>query len=91
MSNYHGRILNVQSIGGGPFGGYYEGHRDARHSAAEIGNEADAEVERLRDLLREALDDFDQNSWLKDHFQEWGDVWDRIRAEVGTADRENER
>jgi catalase len=51
--NYHGRIMNI------PINhpkamtseNYKEGHRDARHDAAEIANEADAEIERLRSAL----------------------------------------
>jgi len=32
---------------------YKQGHRDARHAAAELALKADAEIERLRDALRE--------------------------------------
>ena len=42
---YHNRIMNIKMIGGE---GYKEGHRDARHAAAEIALEADAEIEELR-------------------------------------------
>lgn len=41
MSNFHGRLMNIPQPRGFR-GEYYEGHRDARHAAAEIGLEADA-------------------------------------------------
>jgi hypothetical protein len=50
--NYHGRIMNISTFLV-PDEGYRIGHRDARHAAAEIANEADAEIERLRGLLRD--------------------------------------
>ena len=45
--SYHQRIMNIPAYDDAPFE-YKEGHRDARHAAAEIASEADAEVERLR-------------------------------------------
>ena len=50
--SYHQRIMNMPAYGDVPFE-YKEGHRDARHSAAEVANEADAEVERLQARVRE--------------------------------------
>jgi hypothetical protein len=51
--SYHARMMNIRK---GQFGNrphYQEGHRDARHAAAEIALEADAEIERLRAVLGE--------------------------------------
>lgn len=48
MSDYHGLLMNIHTTGRGD---YYEGHRDARHAAAEIGLKADAELESLRSRL----------------------------------------
>lgn len=52
--NYHNRMMNIQDdVSGGMSPGenrvaYKVGHKDARHAAAEIALEADAEIERLR-------------------------------------------
>lgn len=45
MADYHARIMNL----GAAFidGAYLDGHRDARHAAAEIAVEADARIEAL--------------------------------------------
>ena len=60
--SYEQRIMNIPAKWDGPRGpdatAYLEGHRDARHAAAEIVLEADAEITRLRaenERLREAL------------------------------------
>ena len=69
--DYHGRIMNVEvdvasmAAAGKPRSlrfAFKAGHRDARHAAAEIANEADAEIARItaaKDAeiarLREAL------------------------------------
>jgi hypothetical protein len=67
MDNFHGRMMNIQTDRMGasfdrqPLRGrdiklaYKIGHRDARHAAAEIANEADFEIERLRDLLAKSI------------------------------------
>lgn len=48
MSNFHQRIMNIQSTSGVSLSPTYrEGHRDARHAAAEIASEADALIELL--------------------------------------------
>ena len=44
MSDYHARIMNIPCKKRGL---YAQGHRYARHAAAEIAVEAEAEVERL--------------------------------------------
>lgn len=49
--DFHGRIMNLQRREGYAVDTYACGHRDARHQAAEVGLEADAEVERLRAAL----------------------------------------
>ena len=58
--DYHGRIINIdQAVGAACSSHYAIGHRDARHKAAEIALEAQAEIERLRDALdkyRQELD-----------------------------------
>lgn len=73
--NYHAQIMNLGANcthAGSPredvMRAYMEGHKRARHEAAEIANEADAEIERLRGLLRDC----------HDIAQEYGgcDLWD---------------
>lgn len=63
MSNdYHGRIMNLQidpeNVLDGwtrrEFGAYKDGHRDARHNAAALGNEADIELHAARSRGAEA-------------------------------------
>ena len=44
--SYHARMMNIQM--GGDDVRYKVGHRDARHAAADIANEADAELDALR-------------------------------------------
>lgn len=60
MSDYHNRMMNIQvdaasmAEAGKPRSlrfAYKYGHRDARHAAAEIANEVDAEIARLREAL----------------------------------------
>lgn len=67
MSDFHARVMNIQAVEmcKGKSGAdrvrnlcYKEGHKSARHAAAEIANEADAaiaakdaEIARLRDAL----------------------------------------
>ena len=49
MSDYHGRIMNIPA--GNPETVPYhfkKGHQSARHAAAEIATEADAEIDALR-------------------------------------------
>jgi hypothetical protein len=48
MSNLHGKMVNIQPMRAWVGETYLEGHRDARHTAAEIALSADAEIERLR-------------------------------------------
>jgi hypothetical protein len=50
VSDYHARIMNIPCEKRGL---YAQGHRDARHAAAEIALEAEAEAERLTAELTE--------------------------------------
>jgi hypothetical protein len=59
MSDYRDKTMNIQppkpsEKGNSPGVEYKLGHRDARHAAAEIACEADAELTSLRDKLAEA-------------------------------------
>lgn len=53
--NYHGQMINIriepgawdQAVGANTELTYRMGHRDARHAAAEIANEADGAIELL--------------------------------------------
>jgi hypothetical protein len=56
MTNFHSRIMNLPFDRPISSPEYATGHRDARHAAAEIANEADALAVRLAEaerLLRE--------------------------------------
>lgn len=64
-SNFHGRMMNIAVVlrqmletTTNPYlddvGTYKRGHRDARHAAAEIANEADARIEQLEAQLAAA-------------------------------------
>lgn len=64
MSNYHDRIMNISATSNNKahvfsesdveWTAYRYGHKDARHAAAEIALEAEAEIERLNELLDKA-------------------------------------
>jgi hypothetical protein len=54
MSDYHGRMMNIPATEWGA--SYKHGHRDARHAAAEVALEADAEIAALRAVVAEARD-----------------------------------
>ena len=66
----HGQIMNIQcqKLPAFPFAGgaagpeqlkaYKEGHRDARHAAAELALQAEATRDELLSLLRKARDEF---------------------------------
>jgi hypothetical protein len=56
--SYHGEIMNIPCDAGmagtdNVLLAYLHGHRDARHAAAEIANEADAEIAKLKARIRE--------------------------------------
>ena len=57
--NFHGRMMNIEyGVFGTPSLEYRQGHKYARHAAAEIANEADAriaELERGIETLSQAL------------------------------------
>jgi hypothetical protein len=63
MTSLHNEIMNIRcdesniSIHASVSLAYKEGHRDARHAAAELAINSDAEIKRLRDFLhRVAID-----------------------------------
>ncbi|WP_420415241.1 hypothetical protein [Roseibium sp.] len=60
--NYHRKMMNIQRREvGGWANKYIYGHRDARHDAAEIALNADAEIDALRKVnkaLSEACEEF---------------------------------
>ena len=80
--DYHGRIMNIaiDPVRGGqielahPFTAYSIGHREARHAAAEIANEADAEIARLRDAL-ESVCAANAGPRDNDSAEEWRAYW----------------
>lgn len=48
MNDFHGRIMNIRDGADGAASiEYKRGHRDARHAAAEIANEADNRIVEL--------------------------------------------
>jgi cell division protein FtsB len=52
MNNYHDRIMNIPTKDKEKYNGQYKrGHRDGRHAAAEIANEADEEIAELKEEL----------------------------------------
>lgn len=53
-TDYHGRIMDIEAYEFGLL--YKNGHRDARHAAAEIALEADAEIARLRTENKRLVD-----------------------------------
>lgn len=76
MSNFHGRIMNIQQDGHLLMTAeqsliYKTGHKDARHAAAEIALEADRRIEELEAFINACLDctsadevhDFLVNNW----------------------------
>jgi uncharacterized coiled-coil DUF342 family protein len=72
MSDYHGRVMHIPTPANEARNAEYKiGHRDARHAAAGIANEADAEIARLtaeRDELRAS----EQAAW--DMIEGWNDL-----------------
>lgn len=60
--HYHNRVMNLSTEqykvcwSESDFRIYKIGHRDARHAAAEIANEADAKIEKLKNVLQEISD-----------------------------------
>lgn len=50
--NFHGRMINIRdNADDEALSEYKRGHRDARHAAAEIANEADARIAELEAQL----------------------------------------
>ena len=55
MNNFHGRMMNIRDGADGADSiEYKRGHRDARHAAAEIANEADNRIAELEAQLAAA-------------------------------------
>ena len=62
--NLHNEIMNIQineesafyKYGNEALYAYKEGHRDARHSAAELSLKAEARIEGLEEALNKSLD-----------------------------------
>jgi len=84
--SYHDRIMNIsaESLHEDTLGqsmAYRRGQRDARHIAAEIANEADAEIERLKA-------DLDRLHRERDSFQEQCRVMAEENAKLESALRE---
>lgn len=53
--NFHSRMMNIRDGAEGAASiEYKRGHRDARHAAAEIANEADAKIAELEIKLAHA-------------------------------------
>lgn len=59
--NYHNKIMNLRCVGWNDL--YKEGHRDARHAAAELALDADATIDELLEVLEEMCDGFDSVSY----------------------------
>ena len=62
MMNLHNLIMNIPCVsassGSTKKANYNEGHRDARHAAAELALTADAEIVKLRKALQFAQSGF---------------------------------
>jgi len=68
--DYHGRIMNIECLPPARMNqhpvdpecsAYRIGHRDARHAAAEIACEAQAEIARLREALEKLCEMADES------------------------------
>jgi len=58
--NLHNEIMSIQSdpvkyVYEQQQNAYNSGHRDARHAAAELALKADAEIDRLKSILRQQI------------------------------------
>lgn len=76
--DYHGRIMNIdQAQGAACSSDYAKGHRDARHKAAEIALEAQAEIEELRQSVialnggQEMSLKADETAKISDRLKSW--------------------
>lgn len=82
--SYHARVMNIRDdatdemFPGSSRFAYKTGHKDARHVAAEIASEADAELDRLR----EDRDAFKASSEIR------GAEVERLRARVAELERD---
>jgi chromosome segregation ATPase len=92
MSNYHGRMMNIPTTGRRSVA-YREGHRDARHAAAEIASEADAEIASLAAEVAELLDMNSDRNDIEQERDECRNAMNFYAAETKrlTAERDAER
>lgn len=95
----HGQIMNLPGAGGLSEIGttrdeqlaYRRGHRDARHAAAELANENDAEIAALRKdaeryrWLRSRMDDCAAEVCFAPRNAEFGDGWVKVSQDVGSG------
>ena len=80
--SYHSKIMNIPvtltTFPGELAIAHKFGHRDARHAAAEIALQADAEIERLREALKVMCNVWatvcDIRGWDRDHMQQYVDA-----------------
>ena len=94
MSDFHGRMVNIQitpesslNLRDDTARSLYKlGHRDARHAAAEIANEADRQIEelmsrlgRLQGMAETLREQQDETQKMLDHV---ADDRDRIKTEL---------
>jgi hypothetical protein len=88
VMNYHDRIMNLlagrPSSLAQPERAYKEGHRDARHAAAEIAIEADRIIAEQQQELERLQKDAERYRWIRDqHNNSTGDF---AVAELGQGD-----
>lgn len=71
--NYHDRIMNIQATRVKEFRpqhvSYKEGHRDARHEAAEIALEAEREIEELKEMIDTLHDSLSSEEEYTNHLE----------------------
>ena len=88
--DHHGRIMNIECLPPARMNqhpvdpecsAYRIGHRDARHAAAEIACEAQAEIARLRDALTKIVDAWPRRVSIL----EYDGLVDKARAALAPA------
>lgn len=81
--NLHSEIMNIQideedlrkNLPGASFAAYKVGHREARHTAAELSLKAEARIEELQEILASVLNDSGFKN-LDDKLQE--KIWEKM-------------
>ena len=93
--NLHGKIVNLQPDQrripeqAGWAAIWKDGHRDARHAAAELANKADAEIAKLRNALTSLMCHFPTDSdmvqlgWESGFIEAACKAHDNARAVIG--------